>query len=272
MKRSLTLESSEGDHLGAGFLLGHNLVLTAAHCLKDHRDSAVNVVVHMSELEILRFSGMAKFDDVLDLAAIEIEKPSFHLKGLIAEFVPSVLEDAKWRFQSLNPRYAGLMGTVQDPKKLREMHTGRVLESLELWVKHRVTSFVGYSGGPVEVPHEGAPLSWGVAGMLLEELREGPGSNMASDILYAATLGVISRSSVLNNAISGGLGLGVEKPESPLQPQDAAQHQDETKIVLRRLKAWAGVDPETSQEHEELTELAESIVSDLRSMGSADAD
>lgn len=271
MKKSLTLESPAGKHLGSGFLLTHGLVLTAAHCLAKHRESDIHVVVHLAEGKALRFTGRARFDDNLDLAAVKIEDPDLHLKGLIVECVPSVLEGAVWRLLSLNPRFSGLKGVVQDPQKWREMHTRRTIESLELLVERRAITFKGYSGGPVEVPYGTTPFSWGVAGLLLEELREGQGSDLASNVLYAATLRTISDSSVLDKSYMEILGIldldASPEAELPVVTPGVPQQVDEREIVLRRLKMWAGAGSDSPETEEELSELAESIVSDLRTGG-----
>lgn len=273
MKKSLTLESPARKHLGAGFLLTHGLVLTAAHCLANHKESEVHVVVHLAPGEELRFTGRAKVDDDLDVAAVEIDNPDLHLKSFLVECVPSVLEDAVWRLLSLNPEYSGLKGTVQDPQKWRKMSSGTIIESLELLVERRTISFKGYSGGPVEVPYGSTPPSWRVAGMLLEELREGRGSDRASNVLYAATLRTISDSRVLGNSILDVLDLEPEhRSESPADVSNTNERQDDTQIVLKRLKLWAGAGSDSPQVEEELTELAESIVSDLLTGGNADAD
>ncbi|WP_405472628.1 hypothetical protein [Paenarthrobacter ilicis] len=192
---------------------------------------------------------------------IEIDDPGLLFMSFVADFVPNVLERVDWRFRSQDPSISGLSGVVQDPCKYRQMQSG-LLESLELLVHTGLKRYRGYSGGPVEVARDSDSASWGVGGLLLEELMEDEFDRSddarASKILYAATLSAISSAEVLRGIIFAGLTLRehihLVKSGDHSKPANRA---DEREILRRRFAEWMGVGHMTREEHDRFSRLAD---------------
>jgi hypothetical protein len=258
VKRSLSLESEAGDYIGACFLIAHDLGLTASHCVNKPEYSTIYVVAHVPGDGRISLPAKPRFDGELDLAIIEIDDPDLLFMSFVADYVPSVLERVEWRFRSQNPTVSGLDGVVQDPSKLRQMHTGVLLESLELRVQTEFPRYRGYSGGPVEVARDAASMSWGVAGLLLEELLEDDSDDArASNILYAATLHAISNADVLKGTILEGLILSERaSARHSTRQSDSDLRIDENAILQKRFALWAGLGLMTAEEHDRFSNLA----------------
>ncbi|WP_442544994.1 hypothetical protein ACSBOX_04505 [Arthrobacter sp. KN11-1C] len=271
MKRTLTVETENGELLGSGFLLEHGLVLTAAHCLKGLAELTVRVLIYTQDGVPMKFKGRARLDHELDVATIEIQAPTLLLKLYVLERIFEVPRNVPWRCENMNPNFSGLFGEILDPKKVRQLHLDKPLESLELSIKEPdVYTFRHYSGGAVEVAQKDPSRAWAVAGMMLAELKECPDGDRASNLVYASTLYTISRSHLLTDTVLEVLGLSEDgEPEIREPVMDVLRRMDETEVILRRLKTFLGDELITPEKHREWAELAmQPVSSALKVLGS----
>lgn len=185
MISAVTIKSSDRT-LGAGALICHRIVVTAAHCVRGYEESTLSVVVVDDESNEHAFTALATVDKTHDLAFIRLASPTDELHRYVAATCFGVEAGDHWTAVPIFD-LPTLRGTVSHPSKNRLSQEGHNINVLELLFQGDLGDYHGYSGGPVSVLDKRTEHD-AIAGIILEQFLDRVEESRAAPILFAATM------------------------------------------------------------------------------------
>ncbi|MET9681687.1 trypsin-like peptidase domain-containing protein [Streptomyces coeruleorubidus] len=181
----------EDRHLGAGFLLTREYVLTALHCLRRRSSDDARLVLELADGRRVHGWLCDAAEDV-DLALIAVEEAHSHRLPL-ASPTDRPRPGVAWRGAYAPPgENTQLSGRITHVPYRYRSRAGGAFTGVQLTVEQELGDYSGYSGSPVDTdtgrPGEPEPEERPVVGILMEQQLSREDHVSGTNVLVAASV------------------------------------------------------------------------------------